>query len=236
MAKKQIESEFRLSPTLALRPLDADRARRELSEIADDAEEEGFSRLAAFLAGEGPPQDLLAAVFDLSPFLRDVARRRPAILETLFDQTVEARLGAIGEAIGGAAKADDASDSNLMMALRQWKTEAHFLIALADLSGEAETSVTVRRLSDLADACTSAAVDFLLLDAHRQGKLKLPKPADPARDSGWILLGMGKLGAHELNFSSDIDLVAFFEPEAPAVIDPLDATELFSRLTRRLVR
>src|SRR6185437_10997878 len=66
--------------------------------------------------------------------------------------------------------------------------------------------------------------------------LKLPHPAEPARDSGWILLGMGKLGAHELNFSSDIDLVVFFDPEAPAVIDPLDATELFSRLTRRLVR
>ncbi|WP_245520527.1 DeoR family transcriptional regulator, partial [Mesorhizobium sp. M1C.F.Ca.ET.212.01.1.1] len=88
------------------------------------------------------------------------------------------------EAIGGAAQADDISETGLMMALRRWKTEAHFLIALADLSGEAETSVTVRRLSDLADACTSAAVDFLLLDAHRQGKLRLLKPADPARDSG----------------------------------------------------
>ncbi|SFP73396.1 glutamate-ammonia-ligase adenylyltransferase [Mesorhizobium sp. NFR06] len=236
MAKRQVESEWRLSPALALHPLDPDRARRELSEIADAAEEEGLSRLAAFLASEGPPQDLLAAVFDLSPFLRDVARRRPAILDTLLDEPIEARLGAIGEAISGAATADDASESSLMMALRQWKTEAHFLIALADLSGEAKTSATVRRLSDLADACTCAAVDFLLLDAHRQGKLRLPNPVEPARDSGWILLGMGKLGAHELNFSSDIDLVVFCDPEAPAVIDPLDATDLFSRLTRRLVR
>ncbi|WP_292633935.1 hypothetical protein, partial [Mesorhizobium sp.] len=92
MAKKKIESEFRLSPTLALQPLDTEHARRELSEIADAAEEEGLSRLAGFLAGEGPPLDLLAAVFDLSPFLRDVARRRPAILDTLFDGTIEARL------------------------------------------------------------------------------------------------------------------------------------------------
>ncbi|TIQ04403.1 MAG: bifunctional [glutamine synthetase] adenylyltransferase/[glutamine synthetase]-adenylyl-L-tyrosine phosphorylase, partial [Mesorhizobium sp.] len=120
--------------------------------------------------------------------------------------------------------------------LRQWKAEAHVLIALADLAGEAETAVTVQRLSDLADACTRAAVDFLLRDAHGQGKLKLPDLEDPARRSGWILLGMGKLGAHELNFSSDIDLVVFFDPQASAVVDPLDATELFSRLTRRLVR
>ena len=47
---------------------------------------------------------------------------------------------------------------------------------------------------------------------------------------------MGKLGAHELNFSSDIDLIVFFDPDAPAIIDPIDATDLFARLTRRLVR
>ncbi|TIS11232.1 MAG: hypothetical protein E5X07_41080, partial [Mesorhizobium sp.] len=89
------------------------------------------------------------------------------------------------------ARADNVSESSLMMELRQFKAEAHFLIALADLSGEAETALTVRRLSDLADACTRAAVDFLLLDAHGQGKLKLPHPEDPARGSSWIVLGMG---------------------------------------------
>ena len=47
---------------------------------------------------------------------------------------------------------------------------------------------------------------------------------------------MGKLGARELNFSSDIDLILFFDPDAPAITDPLDGTELFSRLARRLVR
>src|SRR5690349_10935727 len=112
MAKK-IETDFRLSPTLALRPLDAKHARRELSEIADAAEEDELSRLAGFVAGEGPLQDLLAAIFDLSPFLRDVARRRPAILETLFDETVEARLAAISAAIGGAAQAEDVSETGL---------------------------------------------------------------------------------------------------------------------------
>src|SRR5690606_39277083 len=60
--------------------------------------------------------------------------------------------------------------------------------------------------------------------------------AEPARGSGWILLGMGKLGAQELNFSSDIDLISFFDPCSTAISDPLDATDLFSRLTRRLTR
>ncbi|RWQ36342.1 MAG: bifunctional [glutamine synthetase] adenylyltransferase/[glutamine synthetase]-adenylyl-L-tyrosine phosphorylase [Mesorhizobium sp.] len=230
------QTNWLLKPAAKLVALDQSRARRELSEIASAAQEEGLIRLAKFLAGKGAVQDFLAAVFDLSPFLRDTVRRRPQILDALFGETVETRLASIGAAIDKAARAEASSESSLMMELRQWKAEAHVLIALADLAGEAETAVTVRRLSSLADACTRAAVDFLLRDAHGQGKLKLPDPEDPARRSGWILLGMGKLGAHELNFSSDIDLVVFFDPQAPAVVDPLDATELFSRLTRRLVR
>lgn len=236
MAAKRIETEWRLQLAAQLAPLDEARARRELSEIAGDAKDENLPRLAKFLGGKGTAQEFLAAVFDLSPFLRDVARRRPQILDALFDGSVEARLLAIAEAIGKAAFSETVSESSLMMELRQWKGEAHFLIALADLSGEADAALTVRRLSNLADACTCAAVDFLLREAHSQGKLKLPDPENPSRQSGWIVLGMGKLGAHELNFSSDIDLVVFFDPDAPAIVDPLDATELFARLTRRLVR
>ncbi|MER8411640.1 bifunctional [glutamine synthetase] adenylyltransferase/[glutamine synthetase]-adenylyl-L-tyrosine phosphorylase [Mesorhizobium sp. M0715] len=235
-AAKRVETGWLLKPAAKLAPLDKDRARLELAEIASATREEGLTRLAKFLAGKGEGQDFLAAVFDLSPFLRDTARRRPQILDGLFEQTIEARLKAIGAAIDQVHLTEAVSESGLMMELRQWKAEAHFLIALADLAGEAETALTVRRLSDLADACTRAAVDFLLRDAHGQGKLKLPDVGNPSKQSGWILLGMGKLGAHELNFSSDIDLVVFFDPEAPAVVDPLDATELFSRLTRRLVR
>jgi glutamate-ammonia-ligase adenylyltransferase len=231
-----IETDWLLQPVAKLASLDAGRARQELSEIASAAREEDLSRLAKFLAGKGASQEFLAAVFDLSPFLRDTARRRPRTLDALFDQTIDARLISIGDEIDKAPRAEAISESGLMMELRRLKSEAHFLIALDDLAGVAETSLTVRRLSDLADACTRAAVDFLLRDAHEQGKLKLPDPENPSQHSGWILLGMGKLGAHELNFSSDIDLVVFFDPDAPAVIDPLDATELFSRLTRRLVR
>ncbi|MGP2491782.1 bifunctional [glutamine synthetase] adenylyltransferase/[glutamine synthetase]-adenylyl-L-tyrosine phosphorylase [Mesorhizobium sp. PUT5] len=225
-----------LRPSVELAPLDAGRARRELAEVAAAAGAEGLSRLEVFLSGEGPEQRFLAAVFDLSPFLRDLARRRPQMLDILFGRTVEQRLAEIVTAVALSPNAEGVSEASLMMELRVLKAEAHFLIALAELAGEAETALTVRRLSDLAGACVRAAVDFLLRDAHGQGKLKLPDSQDPARNCGWIVLGMGKLGAHELNFSSDIDLVVFFDPEAPAILDAYDATELFSRMTRRLVR
>ncbi|TJW71954.1 MAG: hypothetical protein E5X43_32775, partial [Mesorhizobium sp.] len=60
-----------LKPAARLVPLDQNRARRELSEIASAAQEGRLARLAKLLAGEGAVQDFLAAVFDLSPFLRD---------------------------------------------------------------------------------------------------------------------------------------------------------------------
>lgn len=235
-AARKMETRWFGGPARRLVPLDRDDSRNELDELAAAAGEAGLTRLKKLLAGKSALQDFLGAAFDLSFFLRDCARRRPEMLDRLFDETTDHRLAGITAAIGQAAFAADVTEAGLMSGLRALKTEAHFLIALSELAGEVETEVTVRRLSDLADACVAAAVNFLLRDAHMQGKLALPVPEQPGEGSGWILLGMGKLGAHELNFSSDIDLVVFFDPEAPAVTDGHEASELFARLTRRLVR
>lgn len=211
-------------------------AREALAEVASAAEEQGIARLTRYLTQDGATQDFLAAAFHLSSFLHDCARRYPEILDRLFEQSIEQRLAELLQEIATRGRADDTSETGLMSALRMLKLEAHFLIALADLSGEADTATTVGRSSDLADACVNAAIDFLLLDAHRQQKLKLPDPHSPGKCSGLIVLGMGKLGAHELNFSSDIDLILFFDPHAKAITDPYEANDLFVRLARRLVR
>ncbi|TKT81249.1 bifunctional [glutamine synthetase] adenylyltransferase/[glutamine synthetase]-adenylyl-L-tyrosine phosphorylase [Aquamicrobium sp. LC103] len=224
------------APARSLQPLDAENAAEELNELAEAAAGEGASRLAKLAGGSSPLASFLAAVLDLSPFLRDFARRRPAVLEALFDVPLDKRLtGLIGE-IRSQGDVPEMTEAMLMRVLRQMKGEAHFLIALASLAGEGDAERTVRRLSNLADACIAAAVSFLLKDAHASGKLKLPDPDDPMKGSGWIVLGMGKLGAHELNFSSDIDLIVFIDLNAPAILDPMEATDLFSRLTKRLVR
>ncbi|WP_157015106.1 bifunctional [glutamine synthetase] adenylyltransferase/[glutamine synthetase]-adenylyl-L-tyrosine phosphorylase [Mesorhizobium xinjiangense] len=219
-----------------LLPLDAAAAQSALDDLAQAAEEEGFQRLADLVRDGGPPAGFLAAVSDLSPYLRDVLRRRPIILDRLFDTGWRQRISDIAAEMKACSMADDASEASLMADLRRLKAEAHALIALTDLAGAADTQQTVGNMSAIADAAIEAATAFLLRDAHRQGKLKLPDPSEPTRGSGWIVLGMGKLGARELNFSSDIDLIVFFDPQAPAVVEPLEATELFSRMTRRLTR
>jgi len=235
IAAERAATGWLLRPAFQLRPLDADHADSVLDDIAASASERELPRVAKLLATDGDARRFLAAVFDLSPFLRDLARRRPQMLDALFDGTVAERLDTIGFEIDASWKGGGVSEAELMKRLRLLKTEAHFLIALADLAGEADTQATVRRLSLLAEACVRAATAFLLADLARQGKLNLPHPGDPARDSGLIVLGMGKLGAHELNFSSDIDLILFFDPRAVAG-DPMEATDVFSRLARRLVR
>lgn len=235
-AKQAKPATFLLSPGAELSPLDSPSAAADLAEIASLAREEGLERLARLLSKKTKLSGFFAAAFDLSDFLRDAARRSPAFLDRLFDADVDGRLAEILRAIAAVPMADGVTENDVMRELRQLKGEAHALIALSELAAEVEAQVTVRRLSDLADACVTAAAAFLLRDAHRQGKLKLTDPANPGIGSGWILLGMGKLGAHELNFSSDIDLISFYDPEAPAIADPMEASDLFPRLTRRLSR
>ncbi len=114
-----------------------------------------------------------------------------------------------------------------MTSLRVLKREAHVLIALCDLAGIFNTEATTGWLTDLAEACTGAAVRFLLLDADNAGKIKLPDRNQPDKDSGWIVLGMGKFGARELNYSSDIDLIVFIDETRPAIGDPYECVETF---------
>ena len=219
-----------------LRPLDGAAAVESVDDVAEEAAEAGLDDLATVLRAGGPIRDFLGAAFDLSPYLRDCARRRPGMLDAIRRDGVGARLSRLLAEIDGLGRDGEMTEGAIMKALRQRKTEAHALIALRDLARTATTETTVRDLSALAEACIAAAVRFLLADADRQGKIALPDRSDPAKGSGWILLAMGKLGAHELNFSSDIDLIAFFDPQAPAITDPFEANELFARLTRRLVR
>ncbi len=88
----------------------------------------------------------------------------------------------------------------------------------------------------MADTAVGAAVRFLLGDAARRGRLEPRDPARPDEDSGYIVLAMGKMGAFELNYSSDIDLIVFFDPAAPVLGADRQSVRLFVRLTQGLIR
>ena len=193
------------------------------------------------LASDIPLKSFLISAFSLSPYLRDTARIHPDYLARAITLPVEDRLKTIIQEASTAWKPEEGTtayptESTVMTRLRKAKREASFLIALADLARIFDGRDTTYWLSELAEACASAAIDHLLVSAHEAGKLVVPDPDHPSAGSGLIVLGMGKLGARELNYSSDIDLVVFFDPESRLVADPMDATETLSRLVRRLIR
>ncbi|MGL4490960.1 MAG: bifunctional [glutamine synthetase] adenylyltransferase/[glutamine synthetase]-adenylyl-L-tyrosine phosphorylase, partial [Rhizobiaceae bacterium] len=219
----------------ALVPLDRASAALHLKELASRAKDEQLPQLEQLVQLKGELTSFLSAVLDLSPFLREWLLIRPEILENLFAIPALSRIDALINSIPQLGSSCD-GEAELMAALRRDKTEAHILIALCDLAGLLGADRTTEKVSELAISCTKAAVRFLLLSAARFGKLQLKDLANPEVESGWILLGMGKLGANELNYSSDIDLIVLFDPDAGTLPDRYEGIETFSRMTRQLVR
>ncbi len=219
----------------ALTPLDPTKAETFLADLVVRAGEEELSGVVVLLQ-KAEAIRFVSAVLDLSPFIREALIRHPRILDRFVAKSPEAALEDILAEISASAASADVTEASLMTSLRVLKREAHVLIALCDLAGIFNTEATTDWLTGLAESCTGAAVRFLLLDADSAGKIKLPDRNQPDRDSGWIVLGMGKFGARELNYSSDIDLIVFIDETRPAIGDPYECVETFSRLTRRLVR
>ena len=168
---------------------------------------------AELIAGLGPDQGgidlngLLIAIFGNSPFLTDLAFAEPSIVCDLLakgpDATFEALL---------ADKPADGKRTALMAHLRRTRKRVALLTALADIGGIWPLHKVTETLTRFADHATAAALDLALKELIDKGDILLDNPDDPGPSSGLIVLGMGKLGAFELNYSSDIDLIILFDP------------------------
>ncbi len=211
-------------------------SRAVLSDLKDMARQ--HEAIAAMLAGESALRDFVVAALSLSPYLRDTARLAPATLVKALTQPLRQTLRAVIAEAGKVWIGQDgpATEATVMAGLRMAKRDVAFMVALADLARIFDARETTYWLSEMAEAAVSASLNHLLLVAHAGGRIKLGNVDNPSLGSGLFALGMGKLGARELNYSSDIDLVVFFEPDAGIVDDPADATDVFSRMMRRLIR
>jgi glutamate-ammonia-ligase adenylyltransferase len=99
--------------------------------------------------------------------------------------------------------------------LRGAKRRAALTIAIADLGGIWPLPRITGALSDLAEICLRVAVRHLLAGLQDTGQIHLPHPQAPEQQCGFVALALGKLGARELNYSSDIDLELLYDPEMP---------------------
>src|SRR5215813_3118361 len=176
---------------------------------------------------------LMTGLADGSPYLWGLVRGSPERFVALLEAEPDRRFGDI---LADARRAIAATrdEAKVMRVLRRMKAEGALLIALADIGGVWPVTRVVDLQTMLADAAIGAAVDHLLEDAQRSGKLKGCEHGPRAQGSGYIVLAMGKMGARELNYSSDIDLIVFYDPAA--LVAATEPAAFYVRLTRMLVK
>jgi len=189
-------------------------------------------------ADPGVALELLGKIWACSEFVAGICCRRSQLWFELLDQGLldapmeladyQAELARLFDALPAA------NDTPLMQGLRLFRQKHMLRIAWRDLAGQAGTAETLTNLTDLAEACVDGTLEFLYQDQCRQ----LGVPQDPAgRQQRLVVLGMGKLGGHELNFSSDIDLIFAF-PEEGDIVGPrsMANSQFFTRLGQRFIR
>jgi glutamate-ammonia-ligase adenylyltransferase len=167
-----------------------------------------------------------------SPYLAELALREAKTLCAILAQGPDAVCDLALGRLAAARPAD--GRSGIAAEMRLAKRQVALATAVADIGGAWSLDQVTGALSDLAECALRLATAHLLGVAHERGELRLPHPASPDRGSGFTVLGMGKLGARELNFSSDVDLILIYDSGAhPYTRDDNGAT--FARLARDLV-
>jgi glutamate-ammonia-ligase adenylyltransferase len=178
----------------------------------------------------------LPAVFAASEFVARTCLQHPALLAELADtgdllraygpQELRTRVLAIAAECG-----DDAA---LKSALRRVRRREMLRIAWRDLAGWADLGEVLATLTALAEGCIDGALARLMQWAVERDGTPRSAAGDPAH---LVVLGMGKLGGGELNFSSDIDLIFAYSEEGEVQGGPRELSnhEFFIRLGRSLI-
>lgn len=217
------------------KPLDLEAAARGFDDLGKAASSNAdAARLLAELQTNPPAKALLASVFGTSPFLAQLVLRNAGFAHAcLVDEPVDLLAELIAQVAKLGAGASSAED--LMAGLRVARGRNALLTALADLDGRWNIGQVCQHLSDFADAAVVAAVNWMLLDAARQLKIELIETAEPGKGCGYVVLAMGKHGAGELNYSSDIDLIVLYDAETAPLAAGVEPAKFFVRMTKRLV-
>lgn len=185
------------------------------------------TELAALLpAGLGPEWVTAASVAWLrAPFLKGLMRRRPGVLAMIAVAGPEAAFdAAMGADAAFHAKGALAGDESHEVAarLRRARGEVALVVALADLAGVWPLERVTAALSDFADRSIDVAIAAAL---EERG----------APNAGLAALALGKLGSHELNYSSDVDLILIHDPDVIPRRSHEEPGEAAVRIARRAV-
>lgn len=185
---------------------------------------------------------VLAALLGGSEFLSGQMAGRQEIFSFLFLEEGFRRRAVPADLLAEAVSAvrQCRTEDEAKAALRRIKLREVARIAARDLSGIAVLSEVMEDLSALASSALSAALFFARRAlTERYGAPRVE--GAQGRECGFVVMGMGKLGAFELNFSSDIDLIYLYETDAGttdggAEGKPVSLHQYFVRLSETITR
>ena len=186
-------------PRAELPVFDHGRAERILGELRND------------LLFDAGVRALLEAASGNSPYLTRLMQREKTFLAELIAQGPDTTLAGLNaEAISVGTESEETA---AMARLRIAKRRAAMAIALADIAGIYDLEAVTGALTRFADAAVKGALRFQLAQAAKDSDLAQLSSEQLEASTGLIVLAMGKLGAFELNYSSDIDLIVFYRTE-----------------------
>ena len=216
------------------RPSHVKEARALLVGFCEEAAEAGVD-LAADLEDSKTLSALMLGLCDHAPYLVRLLRKDWSRTATLLHQDPQISLAHILEETKSAWQ-HSTSEAAMMGRLRRSKQSLALLVALADLSGLWTVDHVTEALSDFADAACSSALNFLLIQAHKAERFIVGNCGNPSQGSGLVVLALGKHGARELNYSSDIDIIVLYDPLTAPLGPRAESSSFFVRLTQGLVR
>ena len=188
--------------------------RRSAEWVSGIARSAAGQSLKSLIAANPRLNAVLGGIAGTAPYLWDLVCADPdRLLRIVTNSPEEEFAKLLRTAQRSSATASDAA--RVMRILRRMKTEAALLIALADIGGVWPLARVTASLTDVADTALRVGVHHLLAQAAKSRKISLADQKNPEVASGYMVLAMGKMGAHELNYSSDIDLMVFFDPTVP---------------------
>ncbi|MCW5680567.1 MAG: bifunctional [glutamine synthetase] adenylyltransferase/[glutamine synthetase]-adenylyl-L-tyrosine phosphorylase [Xanthobacteraceae bacterium] len=229
-AQGPLVSRIRETPRVA----NSSAAKKTLAALLQETQAKTRGPLEKLLGTNTKAPRLLEGIAEGSPYLWGLITAAPDVLLRLLREAPEQSLADILTAARDEMLAAE-DDQAAQRALRRMKREGALLTALADIGGVWPLDDVTGALTKLADTAVQLAVDRLLRVAASAGKMKLPDADNPGKGSGYIVLAMGKHGAGELNYSSDIDLIVFYEKTAP-LAEGVEPAPFFVSMTKSLLR
>ncbi|MCP4394731.1 MAG: bifunctional [glutamine synthetase] adenylyltransferase/[glutamine synthetase]-adenylyl-L-tyrosine phosphorylase [Alphaproteobacteria bacterium] len=175
---------------------------------------------------------VLDAVFGNSPFLSKCIIKEIDFFKIITDNNIND----VFYRLLKDTKTELADEDDLALiskGLRILKRKAALLTAIADITSFWNLTETTEALSKVAELCLEIAVEHQIKRTINSGELQYD---DINKGNGLIILAMGKLGAYELNYSSDIDIIILYDNNKLKYTGKKDIGQCFAKITKNIIK